>query len=43
MFLFQPSYNDFYSNLTAPYVETINGLGIPTNSDAVSSRMVFCE
>ncbi|EIW60104.1 alcohol oxidase [Trametes versicolor FP-101664 SS1] len=34
----QPSYNDFYSNLTAPYVQTINGLGIPTNSDAYTGH-----
>ncbi|KAI0362375.1 alcohol oxidase [Trametes cingulata] len=32
----QPSYNDLYSNLTAPYVETIHNLGIPTNSDPYS-------
>ncbi|KAI0749620.1 alcohol oxidase [Daedaleopsis nitida] len=29
----QPSYNVFYSNITTPYVETLNALGIPTNSD----------
>ncbi|KAI0709496.1 alcohol oxidase [Earliella scabrosa] len=29
----QASYNVLYTNITGPYVETINGLGIPTNSD----------
>ncbi|KAI0748355.1 alcohol oxidase [Daedaleopsis nitida] len=29
----QSSYNVIYTNITAPYVETVNGLGIPTNSD----------
>ncbi|KAI0724009.1 alcohol oxidase [Cerioporus squamosus] len=29
----QASYNVFYANITTPYVETVNGLGIQTNSD----------
>ena len=31
----QVSYNDMYLNITYPYVETVNGLGIPTNGDPV--------
>ncbi|KAI0647274.1 alcohol oxidase [Trametes meyenii] len=34
----QPSYNVLYSNITAPYVETLNCLGIPTNSDAYNGN-----
>ncbi|KAI0690659.1 alcohol oxidase [Cerioporus squamosus] len=29
----QPSYNVIYSNVTVPYVETINNIGVETNSD----------
>ena len=37
----QPSYEHFYSNITAPYVETVNGLGIFTNSEPVRSTILF--
>ncbi|KAI0780702.1 alcohol oxidase [Trametes elegans] len=29
----QPSFNVLYSNLTSPFVQTLNSLGIPTNSN----------
>ncbi|RPD65308.1 alcohol oxidase [Lentinus tigrinus ALCF2SS1-6] len=29
----QPSYNVIYSNVTIPYVDAINSIGVPTNSD----------
>lgn len=37
----QASYNVLYTNITAPYVKTINGLGIPTNSDPVCAPSVL--
>ena len=33
----QASYNDIYSNVTAPYVLAHHNLGIRTNSDQVSA------
>ena len=32
----QSSFNVIYSNITDPYVEAVNNLGILTNSDPVS-------
>ncbi|RPD66362.1 alcohol oxidase [Lentinus tigrinus ALCF2SS1-7] len=34
----QASYNVFYTNITTPYVETVNRMGIPTNSDPYSGN-----